>query len=216
MDETLIELKNTFELSDWQIESESAYDELNIKIKTAYSPEQFATIISGKYDDNLYYISKLLGESGYYYFHHFIKTDKEGRKWIYVIFNPKYPSIVNGYIKEYAIDNLYHARPICNHESIIKNGFQPEERNTEDIYYPERVFFKMGKYGWKGYKYMLSKVADRYMDINPSRKFNIYQIRADKLVDKYTFYRDPNCKESCYTEETIPYNGFNIYETITI
>lgn len=207
-------LKRVYSLEGWQIETAALFDVTNVK-KSKHTPTETATIISGKYETNLEAMSTLLAECGYVFFHHFTKIDKEGRKWIVVIYNPKEPDLVNEYIKE-NIDIVYHASPIVYHESIIKEGFKVKSRNDDNIYYEDRVYFKMGKQGWSGYIAMLKKVAERNEDVNPTRNFNIYKIDGDRFIKKGIFKRDPNCMESCYSEKDVLFEGFVLHETITL
>ena len=156
---------------------------------------------------NVEIITNFMDENGYFGAKKATYRDKEGRKWMLLIFDPKRQESIKEMVLKYH-KYAYHTSPSYNADSIETNGIlakytiEPFASNTQ------RVYLYLGNTSNPQYVSMMKSISKKLQQKNKkfSGDFVEYEVLLKRLPDNSDFYVDIHGygKDFIYTETNIP------------
>ena len=156
---------------------------------------------------NVDIITEFMDENGYYGAKKTMYKDRDGRRWMLLIFDPKKQESIKEMVLKYH-KYAYHTSPIYNAESIEKNGILAKYAITPFFSNTQRIYLYLGNTSNPEYVKMMKSISKtlQFNDNKFTGDFVEYEIMLKKLPENAEYYVDIHGfgKDYIYTESDIP------------
>ena len=193
-----------------KVKSQNGVDYIEVKRLLEEFPDYLTMKMAMLIPDlkkNVEIITNFMDENGYFGAKKATYRDKEGRKWMLLIFDPKRQESIKEMVLKYH-KYAYHTSPSYNADSIETNGIlakytiEPFASNTQ------RVYLYLGNTSNPQYVSMMKSISKKLQQKNKkfSGDFVEYEVLLKRLPDNSDFYVDIHGygKDFIYTETNIP------------
>ena len=203
---------NQLKMSEFQIKvkSPNGVDYIEVKRLMEDYPDFFTMSTAMLVPDikkNVEIITEFMDENGYYEAKKTIYKDKDGRRWMMLMFDPQKQESIKEMVLKYH-KYAYHTSPIYNAESIEKNGILAKYAITPFTSNTPRIYLYLGNTSNSEYVKMMKSISRNLQrkDNKFTGDFVEYEIMLKKLPENAEYYVDIHGlgKNYIYTETDIP------------
>lgn len=187
------EIKTKYGLLEWQIGIEKTYHGIEV------------CILVPKIGDNIPSITKDMDQMGYFFSTECVITDKKGRKWHKIQYEPYSQPNEKNEILSYG--NLYHITTLKNIKEILANGLIPQNQNR-NFKYPPRVYLISGNASIND----IERFAVGFIREKCEKEYAIISIDVNKLPNDTELYWDPNSHFGVFCDKIIPPDALSLYK----
>lgn len=210
------DLMNTYNISTFQIKTKNtnSVDYIEAKMALDELPNYISlreSLLIPDINDNTNIITEFLDDHGYYLANSKVSTDKRGRRWYVMIFDPKKQESIKEQVLKYH-DIAYHTTPSSNAESIEENGIIARVSFKPYKTISNRVYLYLGRPVNPKYVQMMRDISSRLHSENKlfTGDFTEFEIDLSKLPDSDFFYDVHGYnKDFIYTTSNIPVDAIN-------
>lgn len=185
------EIMCSYALEDWQFVIKKGCNDIKV------------AIVIPNIDENDEMIKSDIESFGYY------ESNRDermidGKRYLIIQFNPRYPGSINNTVR--TMSCILHISPKYNLESIKENGFIPQHRN-ERFSYPDRIHFLRGSVTENEIVNIGQQLCDSNNNPLNTGEYVLFTLSVSKIPKDVDFIGDACYELGICTEDRIPYDA---------